>query len=251
MNLSKFIHMLNTKTLFFCNLNQFEDKYEGEIPIPNEFYKSFEPKNKDDFGNFMMNTMKHFMINRFAKADISYLKKYVLVNCWHINEYESASMWKTYASYNPGIAIQSTTKRLEESLKSTPDKYLISKIKYKDYSKDILDSVNLLEQFITKRIQYNSDQELRIISSYSNKLFDKIISYNHPLLQPLIKEIEEDSKKDGFDVTKKNGKYISVDLKMIEKIYVSSLAPEYFIENIRSLVNKYHINENKIIISVI
>jgi hypothetical protein len=110
-------------------------------------------------------------------------------------------MWKTYLSNNQGIAIQSTIKRLEESLNSTTDKFLIYKIKYRDYPKDILDSVNLLEQFITKRIEYSSEQVLRIISSYSNKLFEKIISYDSRLLQPLINRIEMDSKKEGFDAT--------------------------------------------------
>lgn len=249
-DLSKFIHMLSTKKLFFCNLNQFEDKLEGEIPFPKEFGYSSEPRNGTEFGKIMMNLMKHTVLNHFGKQDVSQLKKYILVNCWHVNENESSMMWKSYTSKYPGIAIQSTTEKLEESLRSTNEKFLIRRVKYRDYSKEILDSVNLIEQFITKRIEFSSERELRIITSYSNNLFEKIISYDNPLLKPYIDELDLESKKEGFDANLQNGKYISTDLnKMIEKIYVS-VSPSYFVENIQSLVNRYEL-EKEIVVSVI
>ena len=34
------------------------------------------------------------------------------VNCWHINEHESAAMWDLYLKSNEGIAIQSTYQKL-------------------------------------------------------------------------------------------------------------------------------------------
>lgn len=43
-------------------------------------------------------------------------KKRVFVNCWHLNEYESAAMWDLYLKNEEGVAIQTTFNRIKKSL---------------------------------------------------------------------------------------------------------------------------------------
>ena len=56
-----------------------------------------------------------------------------------MNQNESAAMWKSYSEFERGIAIQSTIEKLKESFGSNDD-ILGCQIKYKDYTKEILDS---------------------------------------------------------------------------------------------------------------
>ena len=42
--------------------------------------------------------------------------KYNAINCWHMNDHESAAMWKLYLKSNEGIAVQSTYETLRDSI---------------------------------------------------------------------------------------------------------------------------------------
>lgn len=41
---------------------------------------------------------------------------WMYISCWHMNEYESAAMWKLYAKSSDAIAIQTTFQKLCESI---------------------------------------------------------------------------------------------------------------------------------------
>ena len=88
MNIEKFLSILENSELFFSRLDVLEDKYEGHLP----------KKNKDIIVNLSN-----------EKSVIDYylsLKKHCHVNCWHMNDEESAGMWSSYAPGNSGIAIK-------------------------------------------------------------------------------------------------------------------------------------------------
>jgi hypothetical protein len=53
-----------------------------------------------------------------------------LVSCWHMNEHESAAMWKLYSSSNEAVCIQSTYRRLRCSLEES---VMIGEINYINY----------------------------------------------------------------------------------------------------------------------
>ena len=53
---------------------------------------------------------------KYRESDLRKLGNRFLVNSWHMNEYESAVMWDIYSTRDFGIAIQSTIKRLCDSL---------------------------------------------------------------------------------------------------------------------------------------
>jgi hypothetical protein len=84
------------------------------------------------------------------------------LNSWHINEYESAAMWKLYLESDEGIAIQSTLGRLNKSLKDTKETIFIGKIKYIDYEKESIPESNQYYPFLYKRKSFEYEKELRL-----------------------------------------------------------------------------------------
>ena len=96
MDFAKFVWMLNHQCLYFCKVDKLksEDPFEGSW-LPNGFLK---------------NIPKEIAVN-FATQAIS-CGPPITINCWHLNDYESAAMWKLYGGVNKGIAIQSTFDRM-------------------------------------------------------------------------------------------------------------------------------------------
>jgi hypothetical protein len=56
------------------------------------------------------------------------------VNCWHINEDESAAMWQLYGAAGSGIAIESSKANLESALKG--DGIFVDQVRYMDFDRD-------------------------------------------------------------------------------------------------------------------
>ncbi len=53
------------------------------------------------------------------------------VNCWHRNKLESIAMWKLYTHGNDGVAIQSTVRRLKDSIEASPRRnFVIGSVNY-------------------------------------------------------------------------------------------------------------------------
>ena len=124
MDLSEFIHLLYSKSLYFCNTRKFGDPFEGSLPEFNNIDGQKEyPISKDLLQNKkkIQKTMKLKTITNWSYQG---WKNRVLVNCWHMNNSESAAMWNSYSYRNSGIALQSTFQRLKIPLNSAKKKLL-------------------------------------------------------------------------------------------------------------------------------
>jgi hypothetical protein len=109
MTLAKFVSLLAKNALFFTSIAilQNEDPFEGRLTKANLSYRErlFESDEyKGIEGQFSLS-------DEIAKK----MLLYTLVNCWHINEVESAAMWKLYLLGSEDIAIRSTFQRLTSS----------------------------------------------------------------------------------------------------------------------------------------
>lgn len=112
-------------------------------------------------------------------------KRSSYLNCWHINNNESASMWKCYVEDNEGIAIQSNYKRIQETLKAVKENVGISKVRYIDFNNDNvvfnhlteypIDSYSILSPLIHKRIEFEGEKEFRIYYKDDNNVENKPI----------------------------------------------------------------------------
>lgn len=163
MNYEKFESLLNEESLYLARSDQFTDTYEGRYP--KFHYKDrVSTEEKNNLG----------CIDYLDLIERSRKKTYI--NCWHVNDVESAGMWDLYTQTKDdnvdGIAIETTYKKLKDSL---PPLTLIGLIEYLDYEKDTINEMNYFASFLHKRKNFEHEKELRIISQldFSNQEDEK------------------------------------------------------------------------------
>ena len=207
MDFTKFVSILDKSALFFTRTDKLDDPFEGSCP--ERVIEFWEKKLGIEYtGGFY-----------------EHLKKFTLVNCWHLNEYESAAMWKMYLKSNEGIAIISTFNRLKNSFRDKENDVRIGRVRYIDYSR-FADPVALFTYPIMyKRKIFRHEQELRaVIQKLPKKGFS-------PRSKPTIED----------------GIYVLVDLNvLIDKIYLASVSPTWQFELVKSVMKKYELNKEVI-----
>jgi hypothetical protein len=141
MDLAKFLWMLEHGALYFCRADLLGDPYEG-------YYT--EPEVKLD-----------------EKAAFAHLRKQIVaitrsmyVNCWHMNDSESAAMWKLYTSHHQSVCVRSTYELLSQVL---PGECMLGCIKYIDYSMDLIDRSIVLNYITHKRKSFEHEKEVRAV----------------------------------------------------------------------------------------
>jgi len=204
MGFAKFVSLLDKKALFFCRSDKLGDPFEGSTSKANV--------------KLRLETYKPFP----EGMTLEHFRRFVIINCWNLSEQDSAPLWKLYIKEAEGIAVQSTFKRLTQSFSSSANDYvLISKIKYIDYNTETFPEEWVTNPFWHKRRNYENEQELRaIIIKLPNAYFP--------------------TAPDIFD----RGEYIDVNLDMlIENVYVSPTAQEWFRDTVESVMKKQGISK--------
>lgn len=213
MDFTKLVSLIDSRRLYFTRADKFDDPFEGSWPkinvaareiVPDEI----KPEVRDKFLESMRNmgeTNKHW-------------PRYIAINCWHMNDHESAAMWKLYLKSNEGIAIQSTYARLKKSLINDEALHL-GLVKYIDYDSEHIGDWNIFAPFVHKRKSFEYEQEVRVV-----------------LLKWPIRD-------DNFDFTYEtidHGLQIKVDLEtLIERIYIAPSAPSWFADLVKAVINRY------------
>jgi hypothetical protein len=133
-----FVSVLQTKQMFFSRLEDLEDPYEGRFT----------------------DVVKCHFPTQVVAASEQFSRHNLCVNCWHMNEYESAAMWAIYAESGTGIAIRSTIGRMKASLHVDPRDVSMCEVQYVDFSQfggcDRCFSLNL------KRKSFEHEREVRL-----------------------------------------------------------------------------------------
>ena len=220
MNFTKFVDLVYSQELFFSHRSILEDKFEGALTINmskklDEFDKSVDAENEKLHNEKGLGDIPRRSQTRNIYTGI---KDGIYINCWHMNDHESAAMWKLYAQYNQGIAIQSMYERWTESFSLTPIPIYCGVVNYKDYDNDPYKN-NLLGEiflpFTTKRKSFEYEQEIRAIISYNTLP-------NQSVCQP-----------------QNSGVKVQVNLeKLIENIYVSPNCQTWFTSLVQNVVDK-------------
>lgn len=215
MDFTKFVALLETRKLFFTRADKFDDPFEGSYSKANQQLRPVVYKD-----------MTEDMLKKMSSIYILF-RQHVALNCWHMNEYESAAMWKLYVKGNEGIALQSTFTLFKNSFNvHTEDDIFVGKVKYIDYEKDWMPEGNLFCPFMHKRISFEHERELRALL------------YRFPT---------KDEKMDMSVTTIENGIFVSIDLNvLINAIFVSPTSPEWFYDLAQSIVRKYGLDKSVI-----
>jgi hypothetical protein len=219
MDLAKFISLLSKKSLYFSTANNFNDPYE--FLLPDSHCKALDAS-RESWKEKDMRELKGVVPNiestpQYAKILENYNnmpttqqlckegKQKFGVSCWHINDYENEALWKIYTSSGQGIAIESTTEKLQNSL-TYHRNIQFDEVRYLDFQEATIDAGYKQYVGVLKRKAFEYEKEFR-----ASVLLD-----------------ESDWGK---------GCFIGADLNsLIEKIHISPLMPEYFVDAVEFLL---------------
>ncbi len=214
MDFTKFVSLIDTRCLFFTRADKFEDPFEGSWPLHNlKAMKNAPDELSTEDKEIYLKSYAH--IGRVSKSWL----KFAAINCWHMNEHESAAMWKLYLKSDEGIAVQSTYNRLRSSI--TDNEHVnLGVVKYIDYETEWIDGrLNLLAPFVHKRKSFEHEREVRaMVTKWPN--VEGTIDANHETIG--------------------NGLMIKVDIEhLIEQIYIAPSTPDWFSDLVRAVINRY------------
>ena len=152
MDFTKFVSLLESKSLFFARADLLGDPFEGSYSRGNELlrpqlYKDIPPES----------LAKMFSDGAsFAR----WLRQWTFISCWHMNETESAAMWKLYAKSNEAVAIKTTFAALASEL---DNKTYLGEVQYIDFEKDRLPEGNSFYPYVHKRLSFAHEHEVRAV----------------------------------------------------------------------------------------
>lgn len=219
MDFSKYVDLLTTGQLHFARADRLEDPYDcSAMQFLGESYKDM--------------SLAHPQIReRTCQVNTSW-RLFVYVNCWHMNDVQSAALWRLYSeNKDETIAIQSTFGRLASELKGKwpRDGILISQIRYNpDNAGESVPGARLFscsgwESIVYKRPSFAHERELRafIFQRYDRTREEPLRNGAH------LKALKETRPE-----------YIRIDVTpsdLIEKVYVSPYANDVFLELVKKM----------------
>ena len=214
MDFTKYVDLLETRSLYFCRADRFEDPYEG-IPHPSlikEQREALWDALSFDWGLALDTWNGLDLKNRYESA-----RSHMLVSCWHENEVESAAMWKLYLTGSEGVAIKSSQNRLANAIDKNC-KATVARIEYVNFNtpleSDRLAQIPIdpaLRPFVLKRQSFSHEREVRAII-----------------------QVEQPPG---------HGKSHAVDTEeLIESVYVSPTAPRWFRDLVESVNRRYSVD---------
>jgi hypothetical protein len=222
LDFTKFASMLDTRSLFFCRLGKLDDKYEGAYP------KRSAELLKVMFAQVPAGTVPQMM--QFPRRDF-------FVNCWHMNRHESAAMWKLYLRTNEGVAVQSTCRRIADSLKEWRYPLFAGKVRYIDYEAEGFPPDNALVPALHKRKSFEHENELRIIHSHAMTETSKFGETASAAIQ---QGSTPPTPPSEYPPTPERGLNIPVNLGLlIEQVFVAPTSPDWFHQLVKSVLVKY------------
>ncbi len=214
MDFTQLVSLFDSRHLFFTRADKFEDPFEGSWPRINVLARQLIPDNTPVEGR-----------ESFAKVMASMGEinkkwpKYNAINCWHMNEHESAAMWKLYLKSDEGVAVQSTYHKLRSAI-TDDEKVFVGVVKYIDYETEAINAGNLLSPFVHKRKSFEHEREVRAVVTKWPIGGDKGMDFSQ---EPI-----------GQGLT------IKVDVeRLIELIYVAPSSPAWFADLVRAVVQRY------------
>ena len=217
MDFTKFVSLLETNSLFFCRLDKLGDPFEGSIPTKTlqDFEKEYY-RDKILQGKMGYEKMKEQL--QFSSTFREVSRKWFYVNCWHMNNYESAAMWGLYTRLDQAVAIRSTAKRFHDSLphEFRGNKIFIEPVQYVDFENEMIPfDAFIKRRLLYKRKSFEHEQEIRAFFNINFK-------YDKP-------------SEAGFFVKTKLG-------VLIDSIYVGPGSPDWFLDLVQNVSKRYDFN---------
>lgn len=228
---AQFLSILEQGSLWFNRADLFPDTFEGSFTrmnVETRHSRYKETEIPEEVVEMMSPMAENF-------------RETVYLNCWHLNDHESAAMWDLYLPAEKGIAIQSTVGRFREAINSADNGSKIEKdtddgepeelermmkigeVDYIDYSSELIPENNLYAPIYHKRASYQHEQEFRAaFSEFSDLMGD------------------DDGIRVDADFVAEPGYGIKINLsKLIESVHVAPSSPDWFLEVLSQVIDRY------------
>ncbi|MEQ8417716.1 MAG: hypothetical protein RIB71_24745 [Imperialibacter sp.] len=225
-DITKFLSLLKDQQLFFCRLDKLEDRFEGTMPkiSRNDFIDFY--KHVRDVENFFDSPLTDEQVEKKVDNDLKLREKFKslnCINCWNEFKGESYALWKIYSDLNQGIMIKSSFKRIIRGFEGSRENIYCSRVKYIDYEKDSIDIGNIMTPVVHKHKAYSYENEIRLIHQVSE------VGWIH------------DWENEKFE----SGVKVSVNLQeLFNEIIISPFSPDWFVELIKDILNRYSVRCN-------
>jgi hypothetical protein len=220
MDFTKFVSLLECRSLYFARADLFEDTFEGSLSRATFTWRA---------GLYEGLWLDPKELEKLSKAREK-LRKQIFLNCWHMNARESAAMWKLYARSNEAVAIQSTYQLLHSCL---PENTYVGQVQYIDYEEDYLAEDHEFRPYMHKRMSFEHERELRAMIYIPSDDPNRYLSI-------AVKDREARVGEPVGDV----GRAVTVNLNaLIERVYVAPTSPTWFNDLVLKVMNKYELNK--------
>jgi len=112
----------------------------------------------------------------FRKHYFDFVRRTRFAWCWFLSNLESAAMWSIYG--NQGVAIKSTVGKISAIFEKTGRNFTYGRMTYVDYRSGVSTDFNperksdyrlLLRPFLLKRKEYESEHEVRFVTSGADR----------------------------------------------------------------------------------
>jgi len=213
MDFTKFVSMLESSSLYFARADLLGDPFEGSYSRGNE---RLRPEiHKEIYKDLPVEALTNLVSGQanFAK----WFRSWVFINCWHMNESESAGMWKLYAKTNEAVAVRSSFLRLSNGLDK---KAYVGMVDYIDFDRDWLPEGNSLYPYVHKRLSFAHEREVRAVIIHELPIKDNVLDWT---AVPPIDGMEE--KINLFE--------------LIESVYVAPTSPNWFKLLVEQVCRRY------------
>lgn len=206
MDFTKFVSMLENNGLFLSQADCLGDPFEGSYSHGSEI--QYPPDSGITLEIVNMLRDKH-----------KWGRDWIFINCWHMNEYESAAMWKLYSQTNEAIAIRTTFEKLDNVLDETCHLGTVNYIDYEQYS---MRPDNIYYPYVHKRLSFAHECEVRVFHDRC-AVNGEVININKPIIGGIWKQVNL--------------------LDLIDCIYVAPSSPFWFKELVEQIVTRYSLKK--------
>ena len=174
LDLAKFIWLIEKQKIYLSGMDSLNDPHEGSTP---KFLADHEDQQclaiqrrrlvrefGDDLGNqkFLAELPLFIDQNRRSRVRRQKDRREMYVNCWHLGNSESETMWRLYCPDNNGVAIQTSYDKLVKSIANDSELY-VGQVTYIDYESHGFPQDNIFYPVMHKRISFAHEQEARFV----------------------------------------------------------------------------------------